>query len=221
MDKFEEQLLSVLNLLYKKYLLEMPENSNEKSVHVSIYPRDIQDYQISVDTLWEIVSFLNKKEPRIKLLNLLDVDDFLAEELSENNPSIYDIELPSDFKDKYRELRNFYSKNTLGKDGAKITISVSPVHGIYKNKDTSLSYAIKGKRLKIVISLASGKIVGSKLAELYYDNSIPRLSSEIKKINKNFIEKLNLSKSLIIRLKTAGYDLNNEEYEIEFLNFNN
>ena len=217
-DKFEEQILLVLNLLHKKFSIRNTEDlgikTKDNTIKVSIYPRDLEEYVLSPDLIGEVVFELNKKEPDIKFINTFDNDDFVIEQYIGNNPSIFDIELPLNFEDKYRKLRALYTRS---KGGIKTVIYISSRHGIYKNKDKVLFYGIRGKRLKVVVHLEEGKVSGKTLADIYYKGKIKGLSSEIKRINDTFIDKLDLHDYLIVRLGTSGYDLNRDVYEVDFV----
>lgn len=215
MDKFYEKISKTLDLLYRKFITSTAENS-DNNITISIYPKDIKEYDLSIELIGEAVTALNKKDSTIKFIHKYDYDDFIADTYKDLDPSIYEIGLPLNFESKYRELKNFYSIND---SKLKTLLTISEKCGIYKNKNKDLVYYVKRKRCKVILRLKKGKISGKNLSKLFYNSKIPRLSGEIKKINNIFLKKLNLHEDLIINLNSTGYQLNRESYEIEFSKF--
>ncbi|MCX6792918.1 MAG: hypothetical protein NTY12_02740 [Candidatus Falkowbacteria bacterium] len=92
----------------------------------------------------------------------------------------------------------------------KITIYISKDEGIYINKDRK--YPIKKGRFDLIQKLRGEKIVMPR-ERINYSNPL----KEIKKINENFKEGLNLKEDIIIHVSTGGYRLNRNNYEINFI----
>ena len=127
MTKFEDIIKTVLELLHEKFLVEANKPDSKKSIKVSIYPRDLSRYDIDVETIGDVVTVLNKKDKSISFLNLFDSDEFNAETMKGNEPSIWDIELPSNFYNKFNKLKDFYKKSTnnnLKEKNIKIVLDV-------------------------------------------------------------------------------------------------
>jgi|APSaa5957512535_1039671.scaffolds.fasta_scaffold192391_1 hypothetical protein len=216
MTKFEDNIITVLELLHEKFLIESDKLNSKKSIKVSIYPRDLSRYDIDIEAIGSVVTVLNKKDKSISFLNLFDLDEFSHETREGKEPSIYDIKLPSNFEDEFNKLKSYYMGDSKG---LKIAITVSEDDGIYKNNNTAIVYPISGKRLKLVYELRKEKIKGEDLAETFYKSDTALLSKEIKGINGNFMKMLNLEYMLIKRLSAGGYTLNKDYYVIEFSGF--
>lgn len=101
---------------------------------------------------------------------------------------------------------------------SKITIFISKEKGVYrKKKNKILQYPIKGKKRPHLIRCLkdSWKDTNTLREILKYDS--PQLSKEKKAINDNFKMKLELRENLIVRRDTGGYQLNQEIYDIKFI----
>ncbi len=102
---------------------------------------------------------------------------------------------------------------------SKIRIFISQEEGIYRNeKKSKLNYPIRGKRARLISSLKETKKDGKLLSGLYTENNFSQLSKEIDQINTTFRKKIRVKNNLIVHIKTGGYKLNRENYEIKFVN---
>ncbi|MFA6253051.1 MAG: hypothetical protein WCV69_02170 [Patescibacteria group bacterium] len=102
----------------------------------------------------------------------------------------------------------------------KLDLYISKDDGICKvdMNQKKICYPISHKRFDVVMALKDGKKYGNFLAEKYANNNTKQLSNEINKINKIFQKKLLVGNGLIIRIKTGGYALNKEFFNINFVN---
>lgn len=215
MSRLDTDILNVLDLLYDKFRIEPKKNHREDGLIVAIFDHDLKNNNLDSITAGEAITALNNYDKEIDFFKLFNEDDYHIDLLNGEYPSIYEVRLPKDFDKKYRKLRNYYDNNS--KDNLKILITISNEEGIYKNNELKPNYPAKGKRMKLIFRLKTGKISGNELAKDFYKNDFSILSKEIKSINKNFTSKLNLEYDLILHLDTSGYALNKNNYRIDFV----
>lgn len=106
---------------------------------------------------------------------------------------------------------------------SKITIIISKKDGIYRYGDKNKVYKMNDTntnvRKKIIGLLSHNKVMkGDHLLNMVSDiKDSVALRRNIKKINNNFIENLELEKKLILGTYAKSFSLNREDYHLEFL----
>lgn len=220
-NKYQEDLLAVLDLMYRKFHTEPAKKTEKGKFVISIYLEDLKHQDLHEYEFREIFNVFENKGIDFKLLN--EIDDYTYNMAMGTNSIeeilFFEIELPGNFKALCEQL-----KDSIKKDNAGLPeVTISKKDGIFMNKTNNNSkYAIKvnSSRSKIIWALKDNPIMrGPDLAELFYKNNMPTLVKEIREINRNFIKNLNLekgSKDLIIRNPTGGYSLNRDSYQVTF-----
>ena len=214
-NQFQDEVLKMLNLLYKRFLIDQPSKPTDADKIISIYPNDLSQYGFDVTSAGELICLIAKEDERIKFEGLFDEDNFAADTAQGENPSIFEIRLPADFEKVYRQLERKYRS---GSDLLQINICIKKNKGIYVRGNESNRCEIGGKRFELVVSLKDGPLSGEVLAS-NQKQSPSLLAREIKKINERFTKDLSLNDGLVSRLRVVGYGLNREKYKIDFLGF--
>ena len=120
------------------------------------------------------------------------------------------------YLEKIQNYKHKVTEKTVHR--VKIEISISQEEGIYRSeKKRKLSYSVRGKRFRLIFSLKDGRKDGSLLAGLFTEKNLSQLSKEIGQINETFKNKLKVKTKLIVHIKTGGYKLNKDDYEIKFV----
>jgi hypothetical protein len=108
-------------------------------------------------------------------------------------------------------------KPTTSSNSSKISIIIDNKIGIYAENNPESCYKIKSnsKRMKMISQLfLKDKVT---LSELKKESNQPAtlIMKEIKQINLNFRQKLNMAYDLIIHIPTGGYSLNKDRFDIK------
>ncbi|MDQ1284223.1 MAG: hypothetical protein QG620_571 [Patescibacteria group bacterium] len=140
--------------------------------------------------------------------------------------SIFEYEIVLKNLEKIKEKISFLnslniSLHTLpfGADTAKINLSINASHGIKITKEgVEYFYPIKGNRFKIIEFLKDGKKPGEFLAKMQ-GRPLSLIIKEISAINelfKKLFKKIYIKDNLIVHVKTGGYELNRQKFDITF-----
>ncbi|MFA6486138.1 MAG: hypothetical protein WCX97_01555 [Candidatus Magasanikbacteria bacterium] len=143
---------------------------------------------------------------------------------------------------KGKNFQNYYSSTETG-DNKKQFISVSPdiidvvlsnINGIYKKDDETKIYNVSGDRFQLVRSLVLSskplrirdiiekikeynELDGKKTQKQKSEKNKDIITSNaIKKINKNFREKVDNTEDFIVESRTSGFRIN-KHYNVEYI----
>lgn len=143
---------------------------------------------------------------------VLLVSEFIQPYLSSLKYPINQEEMEEDY---FYEMANH--QNLIQDSNSKISITIDNNNGIYISDDKKKQYPLSStsQRMKIIKYLLSHEKGSISDLQKQTEQIHQVISQEIRRMNISFKEKLEVKDNLIIRMKTGGYYLNRESFDIK------
>ena len=215
-DKFQEDQLKVLDLLYRKFRGAKGSYSSQL-IRFGIYWENLISYELTKDDFSEIVLIFANEHEGIKLVDYKTELTLWSHVGKDAEPAIYWVELPPDFEEIHKIIKDQIStkhNQELPKNDSTLELILyldNYLCRIETTKDECFLFRNKqgkpSKRLKVLKILNNGnRLSAQAIADLVHSKSTA-INKEIKLMFRGIAKKLSLEPDDIYESNQNGYKL--------------